>query len=159
MINGVFVIVPATPLRLAKIVTDVLEATGEVLIAKGDEVIAPSTTLTFAGIVAKDGFELERLKTSPPAGAGLARVSLLEVKDKPPCTPVAARLKETATGFTDKIVESVGPVKSAAIVTGVLVDTPVVTMLKFDEVVAPAATWTDAGTEATDGLELVKCTE
>lgn len=60
--------------------------------------------------------------------------------------------------FTVMVAVAVDPFTLAVIVTGVLEDTAVVAMVKPEEVVAPAATCTDAGTAATLGLELDRLT-
>src|SRR5450432_2078845 len=70
-------IAPLTPLRPAKIVTVVFEPTAAVSILKLGEAVAPAATVADAGTDAIAGLEAERLNTRPPAGAGLARVTLL----------------------------------------------------------------------------------
>ena len=75
---------PLTPLRLAKIATVVEEATAAVLMVKLLETVAPADTVTDAGTEANAGFELDRLKTSPPAGAGLVRIKLFGNRELPP---------------------------------------------------------------------------
>ena len=149
---------PLTPVRLAKRVTVVWEATTAELIAKLEETVAPAATLTDAGTEARLGFDEDRLKTSPPAGAGRASVNVFEDSTTPPNTDGAARVKATAIGFTVRTTVALAPFTLAIRVTGVLPDTPVVVIVKADETVAPAATGTEAGTDATAVLELDKRT-
>jgi hypothetical protein len=130
-------------------VTVVVEATAAVAMLKLGEAVAPAATVTEAGTEAIAGFELERLKTNPPAGAGLAKVTLFGVGVLPPFTVAAARLKETPNGLTVRMAVAVDPFTLAVMVTGVLAATAVVATVKLDEAVAPAATATVAGTDAT----------
>jgi len=139
-------------------VTVVEEPTAPVEMIKPDETVAPAATVTDAGTEASAGLAVDRLKTSPPAGAGLARIKLFGDRELPPYTAAAARLIETAMGFTVRMVVTNDPFTLAVIVTGVLEDTAEVATLKADESVAPAATVTVGGTDAAAGLELERLT-
>lgn len=65
---------------------------------------------------------------------------------------------ETASGVTVRMAVAAAPFTVAVIVTGVLEDRAVVVTVKPDDTVAPAATATDTGADATAGLELERFT-
>lgn len=156
--KDVLAIAPVRPLRAAEMVTVVLEATALVLIVNVDETVAPPATVTEGVTEASAGLAVERLKISPPAGAGVPRIRLFEFCATPPCTPPAGRLKETEIGFTVRMAVMLYPFTLAVIVTGVLMTTSEVEMVKLEETVLPSLTVTDAGTDAMAGLELERLT-
>src|SRR5579862_1115941 len=149
---------PGTPFRPAKIATVVLEPTAAVLMVKAGEAVAPAATVTEAGIETSAGLEGDRLKTNPPAGAGLASVRVFEVSGSPPATEVAGRVNATAMGLTVRMAVAGDPFTVAVMVTGVPVETAEVVMVNADETMAPAPTVTEAGTDATAGFELERLT-
>jgi hypothetical protein len=117
--------------------------------------------VTLGGTDATAGFELERLTTSPPVGAALVSVAVPD-EEAPPVTlagerPIAARLAGGGTGVTVSVAVRVAPPPVPVIVTDVDADTAVVEIANV-AVVAPAATVTLAGRDATAPLEVERLT-
>ena len=135
-------------------VTGVEAVTLVVVMAKVAEV-APAAAVTLAGTDATAELELERETTAPPGGAGPFNAAVLLVEGAlPPNMLLGERVSEESTiGLTVNATVLVTPPKVAEIFTAVVTVTNVVLMVKEAEV-APAATVTIAGTEATAGLEL-----
>jgi hypothetical protein len=92
------VAVRLTLLYAAVIVTAVVEDTLPVVAVKV-VVVAPAATVTDAGTWAAAVFELVRVTTAPPVGAGLSRVTV-PVEEAPPMTEVGVTLTplKAATG-------------------------------------------------------------
>ena len=62
-------------------------------------VVAPAGTVTDAGTLAADAFELERVTTVPPAGATAFRVTVpVTTVVEPPFTEVRFRVNELSLG-------------------------------------------------------------
>jgi hypothetical protein len=138
------------------IVTGVSAATGNVVAVKVP-VVAPAATVTDAGTEAAAVLLEVRVTTAPPAGAGLASVTV-PVEDVPPSTEAGDTATERrAAAVTVRTTGRLTLLKVAVIVTGVFVATPTVVAVKV-AVVAPAATVTDAGTWATAVLLEVRVT-
>jgi hypothetical protein len=120
-----------------------------------DEMRLPSATVTVAGAAATAGLELDSETVTPPLGAAAFNIMELPPKVFPP-TMLACEsaTEEGASGITVRVTGTATPLKVAVMVTGVLTLTAAVVILNAGEVVAPAATVTVAGTEATAGLLL-----
>jgi hypothetical protein len=81
-------------------VTVIGAATNDVVAVKYGETVAPAATVTEAGTLTP-GSLLDRVTTTPPAGAGPFRLILFNVVEVPPATVVGDSVKESrATGFT-----------------------------------------------------------
>ena len=136
----------------AVILAVVIAARGNVVTVKAPE-LAPAGIVTEAGTCATSVFELARVTVTPADGAG-AESETLPVEGKPPKT--LAGTTETAVTPVEKIVRLAvfdTPRANAVIVTVVLAVTVPAWTLN-GAAVAPAATRTDAGTDAAAGLEL-----
>ena len=136
----------------------VVLSTGNV-VTVNDALVAPAGTVTDAGTLAEPGRLLLRLTASPPAGAGLSRVTV-PVAEVPPCTLVGLRVKPVNVGklgWTTRSAERLTPPPVTVMVTTVRVVTAVVVMKKMP-VSLDAGMVAKAGTEATCGLLLVTCT-
>ena len=84
------------PLQEARIVTEVVAVTGDVVTVKEEEVW-PAATVMLAGTVATAVLLLVGVQTTPPAGAGPVRVTLaLEIL--PPTTGDGVRVMPEGTG-------------------------------------------------------------
>ena len=121
--------------------------------------VAPAATVTLAGGVALV-LLLESATTAPPPGAAPVRVTV-PCELLPPVTLVGFSAREDklagggggGTGLTVSVAVRAVPLKEAEIVTLFVVLTVVVLMVKL-AMLAPAATVTLAGVEATLGLLL-----
>src|SRR5262249_58281596 len=83
-----------------EIVTVALAATVEVVIVNTGEAVAPAATVTEAG-TPTPGSLLNRFTTSPPAGAGPVRFTLIAVADTPPPNSLSHRARaRNAAPFT-----------------------------------------------------------
>jgi hypothetical protein len=91
---------------VAEIVTGVEAATALVVTEKVLEVV-PADTLTLAGTVAIFVSELLNVTTAPPAGAGIARITL-PVDETPPITlaGLTDRVKAALTSLTVTVISS-----------------------------------------------------
>lgn len=87
------------------IVTVLLAVCGLVVAVKV-AVVAPAATVTEAGTWARPVFELVKVTTAPPVGAGPLKVTV-PVEDVPPTTEVGLRLTllnvAVAAGFTVRV--------------------------------------------------------
>ena len=72
------------PALLPEIVTGVEKATALVVMVNPGEYVAPAGIVTLCGTLAAAGFELERVITIPPVGAGPLTPTLLVVTGVPP---------------------------------------------------------------------------
>jgi len=152
--------VRVAPPPVPVIVTAVGLAT-EVVVTAKLALVAPAATVTLAGSEATAAFELARLTRSPPLSAALVRVAV-PVTEPPPVTveglrAIALRLAGGGTGFTVRIVVRVAP----PLVPVIVIDVAAVTVLVVTAnvaLVAPAATVTLAGSEATAVFELARVT-
>jgi hypothetical protein len=119
-------------------------------------VFEPAGTVTVAGTFALVGAELERLTTSPPAGAGSLMVMVAIAFWAPPMTDVGLRVTEaTENGLTVSVRVIVAPRYAADIVIWALVVRTSVAIAKV-AVVPPAGIVTEAGTVAAAVFELVR---
>ena len=122
--------------------------------------VAPAAMVTLAGTVAALVLALERATTAPPLGAALVRVTV-PCEVLPPVTLVGLSVREDklagggggGTGVTASAAVRVTPPKAAEMVTLLVIGTETVLMAKV-ALVAPAATVTLAGVEATLGALL-----
>jgi hypothetical protein len=97
-----------TPLYDAKIVTTVGVATGEVVIVKTGDVVAPAATVTEAGTPTPGS--LLKFTRMPPAGAGAFNVTLFAVDETPPTTDAGDSVIESrATGLTVRLAVLITP--------------------------------------------------
>ena len=150
------VVVRVTVLYSAEIVTEVLLATGLVVMVKV-AVVAPAATVTLAGAWAAAVLLLETVTSAPPTGAGPLNVTV-PVEDTPPSTDVGLRVTDVrVAAVTVRVVVRVTLLYSAEIVTEVLLATGLVVIVKV-AVVAPAATVTLAGAWAAAELLLESVT-
>jgi hypothetical protein len=122
-------------------------------------VVEPCGTVTNAGTVAAEGFELESVTTAPPGPAAVLRVT-----DPVPDCPltIVPGLTETllsaaSNGFTVRANVASTPTYEAVSVTGVEAFTVPAVTVKVAEV-APDATVMDAGTVAAEVFELESVT-
>ena len=136
----------------AVIVTGAEAATGVVAMVKSGDVVAPGGTVIDGCGDATEGFELESVTTSPPAGAGPPSVTVFPVVDVPPATLDGERvMAERPTGSTLSVALWAMPPAAAVMETEVVDATAVVAIVNGAEV-APEGTATDAGTVATAGF-------
>jgi len=154
------VAVAVAPPPVPVIVTPVELVTATVVIEKL-ALVVPAATVTLAGTVATVVFELERLTSSPPAGAALVSVAV-PVAELPPVTVAELRVIELrlaggGTGLTVSTAVRVTPPKVDEIDSAVEAVTDVVVMVKV-ALVVPAATVTLAGTVATAVFALLRPT-
>jgi hypothetical protein len=114
--------------------------------------LPPPATVTLAGTVAPDEFELS-VTTRPPLGAGPLKVTVpWEVV--PPVTLVGfSEIVLNAGGFTVRVAVFVTPALTAEMVADVLLATTVVVTMKV-ALLLPLATVTLAGTVTAEELEL-----
>jgi hypothetical protein len=133
----------------------VFEATGLEVTVKV-AVVAFAATVTLAGTCAAAALLLERVTTTPPAGARPFRVTV-PVEEVPPITTLGVRVTElNAAAKTFNVAAFVEPYVPE-IANAVLAATALVITVKV-VVVAPAATVTPAGTSATAVLLLDRVT-
>ena len=131
---------------VAEMVTAVEEVTENVVIVKV-AVVAPASTVTFAGTVATEVRLLESVTTAPAAGAGPLSVTV-PVDGVPPFTLAGLRVRVDIVGAaTVRVARRVRLPYVAEIVTEALLATGLVVTVKV-AVVAFAATVTLAGTWA-----------
>ena len=145
------VAVAVVPRRVPEIVALVDVVTAMVATVKVAELV-PAATVTVDGTVALELFEL-RVMTAPPVGAGPFKVTVA-VEEVPPFTEVGAsvsELRDAAAMLRVALAEV--PARLAVSVAVVAVATAEVVTLKV-AVVAPAATFTVAGTPALVELEV-----
>ena len=117
--------------------------------------IAPAAMDTLAGTVATLVLALERATTAPPLGAALVSVTV-PCEVLPPVTVVGLSVREdklaggggAGTGVTTSVAVRVTPLNVAEMVTLLVAATETV-LIENVAVVAPAATVTLAGVEAT----------
>jgi hypothetical protein len=132
---------------IAEIVAlDVPAEAGVVIVNEAD--VEPGGTVTLAGTVAAAVFELTRYTSSPPAGAA-ALIVTVPVEGVPATTVVGLRPRLLGRGEVAVRV----PVAAAVVeaVTTVLTSSGTAAVAAANvAVLAPAATFTDAGTETTD---------
>jgi len=146
-------------LYVAVIVTGVLAVTVLLVIVKF-ALVAPAAMVTFAGTVAALVWLLERATTAPPLGAALPSVAV-PCDVLPPVTVVGFKdsVDKLAggggggTGVTVRVAVRIVPLKAAEMVTLLVAATATVLIAKL-ALVAPAATVTLAGVEATLGAAL-----
>ena len=127
-------------------------------------VAAPAAIVTLAGTVATLVLALERATVAPPAGAALESVTV-PCDELPPMTVVGLSVRDVrlvgggggGTGVTASVAVRVTLLKVAEIVTLFVAVTETVLMENV-ALVAPAATMTFAGVEATAGVPLDKVT-
>lgn len=113
--------------------------------------VDPAGIVTDTGTVATPVFWLVRLITTPPAGAGAARVTV-KVELVPPGTDVGLRATLTRTGrFTDTVVVLL--VVTRAVIVAVRLEVPTEFTGKII-VVAPCGTVTEAGTVTCELLDV-----
>ena len=93
-VSTAFTFAPGT---LAVIVTGVVAPT-ELVVMVNDAEEAFAGTITLEGTPAKFGFELESVTFTPPADAGLPRLTTFEVVDSPPTTLAGVRTSELIGG-------------------------------------------------------------
>jgi len=118
--------------------------------------VAPAGTVTVGGTLTEPGSGLLRLTATPPAGAGLPRVTV-PVADWPPGTLVGLTEKPVSAGrlgCTTRSLERVTPPPVTEIVTTVRAVTALVSTKKTPPSVE-ADMVMNSGTEATAGLLLV----
>jgi len=158
----VSVVVRLTPPKVAVIVTLVFAVTAEVLTPKV-ALELPAATVTLAGTETTDVFALLSVTTAPPLGAAPVNVTV-PCAVVPPTTDVgltltADRLAVVVVdgGVTVNVVVRVMPAYVAVIVILVFAVTDDVLTPK-GALEVPAATVTLAGTETTEGFELLSVT-
>ncbi len=131
-----------TPLDVAVTVTLVFAPTVAVVTVKF-ALVAPAATVTLAGTLATDEFELLRLSTAPPLGAPLLSVTV-PVDGLPPTTLVGLTVSAVSdggvgvgcgAGFTVKVADWVTPAPDTEMMTGVDSVTALVKILKLPRVV------------------------
>ena len=128
----------------------------ENVVAVNDALVAPAGTVTVGGTLTEPGSELLRLTATPPAGAGLPRVTV-PVADWPPGTLVGLTEKPVSggrLGCTTRSLERVTPPPVTEIVTTVRAVTALVSMKKTPLSIE-AGIVMNSGTAATAGLLLV----
>ena len=119
--------------------------------------VAPAGTVTVAGTRTHRVSLLESVTTVPPAGAGPPSVTVpVEPPDPTAVVGLNARPESPPAGSTSRIFVCI-ELRVAMIVTGVFDATPVVVIVNV-ALLAPCGMVTDAGTEATAGLVLPRCT-
>ena len=123
----------------------------------GGDFKPPAATTTFAGTVAAAGLLQANVIEAPPAGAGAFKETKFcdLAGGTPPTTSTGAKLTAaTPTGLIVTVVVAVAVPYIAVITTCVGMLTKPAVMVNEAEVVAYAASVTEAGTEAAAGLEL-----
>ena len=144
------------PLQAARIVTEVVAVTGDVVTVNVAEVW-PAASVTLAGTVATAELLLVGEQTVPPAGAGPVRVTLA-LEELPPTTGDGVRVTLAGTGtLMLSTAVFVVLVYEPLIVTVVLALTVVVAIVKVADL-APAGIVTEFGTVALAVLLLLKVT-
>ena len=144
---------------MAETVTEVALATVRDVTMKF-ALVAPAATVTLAGTVTALVLLLERATTAPPLGAALVSVTV-PCDVLPPVTLVGFSASDDklagggggGTGLTVSVAVRVAPPKEPEMVTLFVTLTPTVLIVKV-ALVAPAATVTLAGVDATVGLLL-----
>jgi hypothetical protein len=97
-------------LYVAVTIKVMFESTGFVLIVNGADTVAPAAIVMVAGTVAIDGRSTDRVTTAPAAGAGVLKVTVLLVVEKPPITDVGDRVSAVRViGVTVSWLMSVEP--------------------------------------------------
>jgi len=140
--------------QTAVITTGVGPETGLVVIAN-EALALPAGTMTDPGTLATDGVSLLKVIDTPPFGAGPLKVTV-PWETIPPTTLIGFTPIEFRTGgMTVREAVLVAPLKVADKVARVEVDTALVA-IENAALVLPAGTTTEAGTEATDGVSLLK---
>ena len=90
-------------------VTVLAAVTGDVVMVKYGEAVAPAATVTVAG-TPTPGSLLDKFTTAPEAGAAAFSVTLFNVAETPPTTEVGDNVTEAGTtGFTVKLAVFVTP--------------------------------------------------
>lgn len=140
----------------AVIVTAVVEDTPVVLIENVAEEL-PAATVTDAGTVATALLLLVSVTTAPPVGAAPARLTV-PCEEVPPVSVVGLSVKELKAGVTVTVVVCTPLPYEALSVTAVVVVTVFVVTVNVP-LEFPAATVTEAGTDATVELLLDSVTE
>jgi hypothetical protein len=138
-------------------VTEEAVLTGLVVIVNSGDVVCPAAITTDDGGNAMLVSLLDRTIAAPdsPAGAG-SEIRLPETAN-PPTTGFVPN-NSVGTGVTVSLAERILPLWLAVMSTSVGVPTGNVVTLIAVETVAPAATVTSGGSDATAGLLLVKVT-
>ena len=99
-----------TPFAVALMVTRVAALTADVVMVNGGETLAPPGTVTDAGVCATLGFELRRVTTTPPAGAGAFNETVFAVVEEPPATLAGDRVRaEIPAGKTVRVEFNITP--------------------------------------------------
>ncbi len=114
-------------------------------------------TVTEAGTEATDGVELESRTNAPPGGAAEVKFTTLPPREN----PLTAVAEDRTTELTAAVrivsvalaIVPLTPLNAAEMVTVVAEAIGVVVMLKGADVVAPAATVTEDGTEPMAGFD------
>jgi hypothetical protein len=146
-----------TPPDVAEIVTTVVDVTA-LVVTTNPTVVAPAGTVTLAGTAAASVLLLDRVTTTPPAGAAALSVTV-PVDVLPPGTLVGWRLSDVSVvaGVTVSCADRVAPSAPPEIVTMVDVVTGLVATINV-AVVLPAGTVTPLGTVAAAVLLLDRVT-
>src|SRR3990172_879346 len=144
-----------TPPYRPEMVTAVETDTGKVVIAKV-ALMAPVATVTDDGTVATEGLPLDSDTTAPPARAGASSVTV-PIEPFPPITEEGEMDSEASvtgiSGRTVRVEDFETPPYRPEMVTAVETDTGKVVIAKV-ALLAPAATVTDDGTVAAEGVPL-----
>jgi hypothetical protein len=126
--------------------------------SKAGDTLCPAPTVTETGTLATDGSLLASCTTAPPVGAAPDNPTLLLVAMTPPGTDAPPRFSvDNTAGVTVSTACLLTPLYVAVIVTDVELATAVVAIVNTGDMVDPAATTTDAGTDAA-GLLLDRLT-
>jgi hypothetical protein len=146
----------------AEIVAEVETKTADVLTVNV-AVVAPAGTITLEGTLATVALLLESMTVTPPAGAGLLRVTVPVEDCKPPTMLDGLNVREErvggggGAGVTVREADLVAPPYAAEMLTVVDAATALVVTVKV-ALVAPAANVTLDGTLATAVLLLESAT-